>query len=83
MPVAPICRAPSGKSLAGLGLSDAAIAECLDHAVTKGEGERVNRVTGICNQSKRMAQKRAVPDSIAVELRRIIGTVEGEMRMAA
>jgi integrase len=61
-------------TLAGeLGYSDAAIAKCLDHAVTKDDGEKVNRVTGIYNQSKRMQQKRAVLDGIAAELRRIVG----------
>ncbi|WP_245310148.1 tyrosine-type recombinase/integrase [Bradyrhizobium jicamae] len=61
-------------TLAGeLGYSDAAIAKCLDHAVTKDDGERVNRVTGIYNQSKRAQQKRAVLDGIAAELRRIVG----------
>lgn len=61
-------------TLAGeLGYSDAAIAKCLDHAVTKDDGEKVNRVTGVYNQSKRMQQKRAVLDGIAAELRRIIG----------
>lgn len=60
-------------TLAGeLGYSDAAIAKCLDHAVTKDDGERIGRVTGIYNQSKRMQQKRAVLDGIAAELRRII-----------
>ncbi|WP_028165977.1 tyrosine-type recombinase/integrase [Bradyrhizobium elkanii] len=61
-------------TLAGeLGYSDAAIAKCLDHAVTKDDGEKISRVTGIYNQSKRMQQKRAVLDGIAAELRRIIG----------
>ena len=61
-------------TLAGeLGYSDAAIAKCLDHAVTKDDGEKVHRVTGIYNQSKRMTQKRAVLDGVAAELRRIIG----------
>jgi integrase len=61
-------------TLAGeLGFSDAAIAKCLDHAVAKDDGEKVNRVTGIYNQSKRMNQKRAVLDGIAAELRRIVG----------
>jgi integrase len=61
-------------TLAGeLGYSDAAIAKCLDHAVTKDDGEKIGRVTGIYNQSKRMRQKRAVLDGIAAELRRIIG----------
>ncbi|WP_246738557.1 tyrosine-type recombinase/integrase [Bradyrhizobium sp. CCBAU 051011] len=60
-------------TLAGeLGYSDAAIAKCLDHAVTRDDGEKVNRVTGIYNQSKRAQQKRAVLDGIAAELRRII-----------
>ncbi|KRR14590.1 integrase [Bradyrhizobium jicamae] len=61
-------------TLAGnLGYSDAAIAKCLDHAVTKDDGERINRVTGIYNQSKRMQQKRAVLEGIAAALRRIVG----------
>jgi hypothetical protein len=72
-----------------LGFSEAAIAKCLDHAVTKGDGEKINRVTGICNQSKRMQQKRAVLDGVAAELRRIIGQsvsttqAETELRLAA
>jgi hypothetical protein len=34
--------------LAGeLGVSDAMIAKCLDHAVTKDEGEKISRVTGV------------------------------------
>ncbi|MGY3621003.1 tyrosine-type recombinase/integrase [Bradyrhizobium sp. USDA 10063] len=62
-------------TLAGeLGFSEAAIAKCLDHAVTKDDGERVNRVTStVYNQSKRMQQRRAVLDGVAAELRRIIG----------
>jgi len=76
-------------TLAGeLGFSEAAIAKCLDHAVTKDHGEKINRVTGIYNQSKRMQQKRAVLDGVAAELRRIIGepslkVVDGAMRLAA
>jgi integrase len=76
-------------TLAGeLGFSEAAIAKCLDHAVTKDDGEKVHRVTGIYNQSKRMAQKRAVLDGIAAELRRIIDqppvtAVEPKLRLAA
>jgi integrase len=72
-------------TLAGeLGFSDAVIAKCLDHAVTKDDGEKVSRVTGVYNQSKRMQQKRAVLDGIATELRRIIGEpVQAELRMAA
>jgi integrase len=72
-------------TLAGeLGYSDAAIAKCLDHAVTKDDGEKVNRVTGIYNQSKRMQQKRNVLDGVAAELRRIIGeTVETKLQLAA
>jgi integrase len=72
-------------TLAGeLGFSDAAIAKCLDHAVTKDDGEKINRVTGIYNQSRRMAQKRAVLDGIAAELRRIIGQpAEADIRVAA
>jgi hypothetical protein len=41
--------------------------------VTKDDGEKINRATGIYNQSKRMQQKRAVLDGVAAELRRIIG----------
>jgi integrase len=72
-------------TLAGeLGYSDAAIAKCLDHAVTKDHGEAVNRVTGTYNQSKRMQQKRGVMDGIATELRRIIGEPVGvDLPMAA
>jgi integrase len=74
-------------TLAGeLGYSDAAIAKCLDHAVTKDDGEKVNRVTGIYNQSKRMQQKRAVLDGIAAELQRIVGEPAPraiELRLAA
>jgi integrase len=77
-------------TLAGeLGYSDAAIAKCLDHAVTKDDGEKISRVTGIYNQSKRMQQKRAVLDGIAAELRRIIGEPamkavdHDELRLAA
>jgi integrase len=76
-------------TLAGeLGYSDAAIAKCLDHAVTKDDGEKISRVTGIYNQSKRARQKRAVLDGIAAELRRIIGgpeaqAVDRELRLAA
>lgn len=72
-------------TLAGeLGYSDAAIAKCLDHAVTKDNGEKVHRVTGIYNQSKRMQQKRAVLDGIATDLRRIIGEpVSNALRLVA
>ena len=74
-------------TLAGeLGFSEAAIAKCLDHAVTKDHGEKINRVTGIYNQSKRLQQKRAVLVGIAAELRRIIGqpkVVDGPLRLAA
>jgi integrase len=69
-------------TLAGeLGFSDAAIAKCLDHAVTKDDGEQVARVTGVYVRSKRMNQKRAVLDGIADELRRIIGN--DRLRLAA
>jgi integrase len=69
-------------TLAGeLGFSDAAIAKCLDHAVTKDDGEQVARVTGVYVRSKRMNQKRAVLDGIAEELRRIIGN--NRLRLAA
>lgn len=77
-------------TLAGeLGYSEAAIAKCLDHAVTKDDGEKVHRVTGTYNQSKRMQQKRAVLDGVAAELRRIIGEpasvkqAEAELRLVA
>jgi integrase len=77
-------------TLAGeLGFSEAAIAKCLDHAVTKDHGEKINRVTGVYVHSKRMAQKRAVLDGVAAELRRIIGRPEvkavdqAELRLAA
>jgi integrase len=72
-------------TLAGeLGYSDAAIAKCLDHAVTTDAGEKVHRVTGIYNQSKRMQQKRNVLDGIATELRRIIGEPVGNnLRLVA
>ena len=57
--------------------------------MTKDDGEKINRVTGIYNQSKRMQQKRAVLDGVAAELRRIIGQsvsttqAETELRLAA
>jgi integrase len=77
-------------TLAGeLGYSEAAIAKCLDHAVTKDDGEKINRVTGVYNQSKRMQQKRAVLVGIAAELRRIIGEpapkaiAQDKLRLAA
>ncbi|UPJ83567.1 site-specific integrase [Bradyrhizobium sp. 183] len=73
-------------TLAGeLGFSEAAIAKCLDHVVTKDDGERVQRVTGVYVRSKRMNQKRAVLDGIAAELRRIIGaaSVVAELGAAA
>jgi integrase len=78
----------SSATLAGeLGFSEAAIAKCLDHAVTRDDGEKINRVTGIYNQSKRMQQKRAVLDGVATELRRIIGepakAVDRKLRLAA
>jgi integrase len=60
-------------TLAGeLGYSDSVIAACLDHQVTKDQGEKVGRVTSVYVRSKRMNQKRAVLDGIARELRRII-----------
>jgi integrase len=69
-------------TLAGeLGFSDAAIAKCLDHQVSKDDGEKVARVTGVYVRSKRMDQKRAVLDGIAGELRRIIGN--DRLRLAA
>jgi hypothetical protein len=44
----------------------------VDHAVTKDDGEKVNRVTGVYVRSKRMNQKRNVRDGIVAELRRNI-----------
>jgi integrase len=62
-------------TLAGdLGCDDAAIAKCLDHAVTKKGDAIVPSVTGrVYNHSQRMQEKRAVLDKVAAELRRIIG----------
>jgi integrase len=69
-------------TLAGeLGFSDAAIAKCLDHQVSKDDGEKVARVTGVYVRSKRMDQKRQVLDGIANELLRIIGN--DRLRLAA
>ena len=80
----------SSATIAGeLGFSDAAISKCLDHCVTKDDGEKISRVTGIYNQSKRDKQKRMVLDGIAAELRRIIGKPavkaadQDELRLAA
>ena len=79
----------SSATLAGeLGYSEAAIAKCLDHAVTKDDGEKVHRVTGVYVRSKRMNQKRAVLDGVAAELRRIIGDLvkdsdRAKLRLAA
>ena len=76
-------------TLAGdLGFDDAAIAKCLDHAVTKKGDAIVPTVTGkVYNHSKRMKEKRAVLDGIAAELRRIIGqpvkAIDRELRLAA
>ncbi|WP_027556624.1 site-specific integrase [Bradyrhizobium sp. Cp5.3] len=78
-------------TLAGdLGFDDTVIAKCLDHAVTKKGDVIVPTVTGkVYNHSKRMKEKRAVLDGVALELRRIIGepTVEAverpDLRFAA
>jgi integrase len=71
-------------TLAGeLGFSDAAVAKCLDHAVTKDDGEKVPRVTATYNRSKGMQQRRNVLDGIAAELRRIVATVAETQRWAA
>ncbi|WP_027584830.1 site-specific integrase [Bradyrhizobium sp. Ai1a-2] len=61
-------------TLAGdLGFDEAAIARCLDHAVTKKQDVIIPTVTGkVYNHSKRLKQKRAVLDGVAAELRRII-----------
>jgi integrase len=78
-------------TLAGdLGFDDAWIAKCLDHAVTKKGDTIVPTVTGkVYNHSKRMKEKRAVLDGVALELRRIIGKPTAkavdreELRLAA
>ncbi|MBR1172992.1 site-specific integrase [Bradyrhizobium sp. KB893862 SZCCT0404] len=64
-------------TLAGdLGFDDAAIAKCLDHAVSRKGDVIVPTVTGkVYNHSQRMKEKRAVLDGVAAELRRIVGTV--------
>jgi integrase len=61
-------------TLAGdLGFDDAWIAKCLDHAASKKQ-EQTPSVTGkVYVHSKRMKEKRAVLDGVAIELRRIIG----------
>lgn len=66
-------------TLAGdLGFDDAWIAKCLDHAASKKSEQIVPTVTGkVYNHSKRMKEKRAVLDGIALELRRIIGEPSG------
>nr|WP_249815182.1 site-specific integrase [Bradyrhizobium sp. 142] len=63
-------------TLAGdLAFDDAAIAKCLDHAVVKKNEAIVPSVTGrVYVHSPRMQEKRSVLDSVAAELRRIIGT---------
>jgi integrase len=78
-------------TLAGdLGLDDAWIAKCLDHAASKKSEQIVPTVTGkVYNHSKRMKEKRAVPDGVAAELGRIISQsvpttqAETELRLAA
>ncbi|WP_439407942.1 tyrosine-type recombinase/integrase [Bradyrhizobium sp. DASA03076] len=72
-------------TLAGdLGFDDAAIAKCLDHAISKKGDVVVPTVTGkVYNHSKRMKEKRAVLDGVTAELRRIVGTKAASgMRMA-
>ena len=71
-----------------LGFDDAAIAKCLDHAVTRKGDVVVPTVIGkVYNHSKRMKEKRAVLDGVALELRRIIGKpmqhAAAEARLAA
>jgi integrase len=77
-------------TLAGdLGLDDAWIAKCLDHAASKKAEVVVPTVTGkVYNLSKRMKEKRAVLDGVAAELRRIISqpveaVEQDELRLAA
>ncbi|WP_249143639.1 site-specific integrase [Bradyrhizobium liaoningense] len=62
-------------TLAGdLGFDNAWIAKCLDHAASKKAEIVVPTVTGkVYNHSKRMKEKRAVLEGVAVELRRIVG----------
>jgi integrase len=72
-------------TLAGdLAFSDSWIARCLDHAAIKDDsGVRVPSVTGaVYNLSKRMQQKRAVLDGVAVALREIVGEPAKEARTA-
>ena len=67
------------------------IALCLDHRMTKDEdGIKLPPVTSkVYNHSKRMREKRAVLDGVALELRRIIGKPTAkavdreELRLAA
>jgi integrase len=76
-------------TLAGdLGFDDAWIAKCLDHAASRKQEHIVPSVTGeVYNHSRRMKEKRAVLDGVAVELRRIIGKPAqlrvAEMHLAA
>jgi integrase len=69
-------------TLAGdLGCDDAAIAKCLDHAITK-----VPSVTGrVYVHSTRMQEKRAVLNKVGAELRRIVGArpVDPTLRLVA
>jgi integrase len=69
-------------TLAGdLGCDEAAIAKCLDHAVSRKGDAIVPTVTGkVYNHSPRMQEKRAVFDKIGAELRRIIGANVVPMR---
>ena len=65
-------------------------AKCFDHAVSKKGDTVVPRVTGkVYNHSTRMKERHAVLDSVALELRRIIGESavkavdQDELRLAA
>ena len=54
------------------GLSEARIAQCLDHRIAHGD-DAVPSVTGVYVHSERTAEKKEVLDAVAAELGRIIG----------
>jgi integrase len=70
-----------------LGLSESAIALCLDHQANKDENGKplpavTRRVYNLATRI-RVAKKREVLDAWAIELRRIIGEPAAERRLAA
>ena len=69
------------------GVSDAAISLCLDHQANKDENGKplpaVTRKVYNLATKKRVTEKRKVLDAWAVELRRIIGEPEAELRLVA